>query len=67
MSPKPIRLFSRAAVMLLTVLMAFTPQTAWALNGLASGTWFTLDGQRLNGKPTAKGLYINNGRKVVIK
>ena len=29
--------------------------------------WYTLDGRRLTGKPTAKGLYINNGRKVVIK
>ena len=29
--------------------------------------WFTLDGRRLTGKPTAKGLYIHAGRKVVIK
>ena len=29
--------------------------------------WFTLDGRRLNGRPTNKGIYINNGRKVVIK
>lgn len=29
--------------------------------------WYTLDGRRLAGKPTVKGLYINNGRKVVIK
>ena len=29
--------------------------------------WYTLDGRRLSGKPTVKGLYINNGRKVVIK
>ena len=29
--------------------------------------WYSLDGCRLNGKPTAKGIYINNGRKVVIK
>lgn len=31
----------------------------------ASG--YTLDGRRLDGKPTRKGLYIVNGRKVVIK
>lgn len=30
------------------------------------GAWFTLDGRRLNGKPTGKGLYIMNGKKVVI-
>ncbi len=29
--------------------------------------WFTLDGRRLSSKPTAKGIYINNGHKVVIK
>ena len=31
------------------------------------GRWYTIDGRRLSGKPTAKGVYINNGRKVVIK
>ena len=29
--------------------------------------WYSLDGCRLSGKPTAKGIYINNGRKVAIK
>ena len=29
--------------------------------------WYTMDGRKLDGKPTKKGLYINNGRKVVIK
>ena len=29
--------------------------------------WYDLSGRRLNAKPTAKGLYIVNGRKVVIK
>ena len=29
--------------------------------------WYTLDGRRFSGKPEAKGLYINNGKKVVIK
>ncbi len=32
-----------------------------------SDAWYDLSGRRLNGKPTKKGLYINNGRKVVIK
>ena len=32
-----------------------------------SEAWYTLDGVRLSGKPTKKGLYINNGRKVVIE
>ncbi len=29
--------------------------------------WYSLDGRRLSGKPSVKGVYINNGRKVVIK
>jgi len=29
--------------------------------------WYTMDGRKLEGKPTKKGLYINNGRKIVIK
>jgi len=28
--------------------------------------WYTLNGRRLQGKPTTKGLYIHNGRTVVI-
>ena len=29
--------------------------------------WYSIDGRRLSGKPTKKGLYIKNGHKVVIK
>ena len=28
--------------------------------------WYSLDGRRLNGKPTKRGLYIRNGQKVVV-
>ena len=28
--------------------------------------WYTMDGARLNGKPSKSGVYINNGKKVVI-
>ena len=34
---------------------------------LADGEWFDLQGRRLNAKPNKSGLYILNGRKVVIK
>ena len=30
-------------------------------------SWYSIDGRKLEGKPTQKGLYINNGRKVLIK
>ena len=29
--------------------------------------WYSLDGRKLDGKPTRKGLYIRNGQKVVIR
>jgi len=29
--------------------------------------WYTIDGVRLESKPTQKGLYINNGKKVILK
>ena len=35
-----------------------------SLNG---GEWYDLSGRKLDTKPTAKGLYIMNGKKVVIK
>ena len=31
------------------------------------GTWYTVEGVTLDKQPTRKGLYINNGRKVVVK
>ena len=36
------------------------------VNGYGAG-WFTLDGRRLLDKPSSPGLYIHNGRKVLIK
>ena len=30
-------------------------------------SWFSIDGRKLTGKPSAKGIYINNGKKVIIK
>ncbi len=37
------------------------------LSILNSERWFSIDGRMLSGKPTQKGVYINNGHKVVIK
>jgi arabinogalactan endo-1,4-beta-galactosidase len=33
----------------------------------ADGYWYTLDGRRLSGEPTAKGLYIHGNKKVIKK
>lgn len=32
-----------------------------------AGAWFTLDGRKFSDKPTVKGIYIYNGKKVIIK
>ena len=32
-----------------------------------ANAWYTLDGRKLQGKPTTKGVYIYNGRKLVVK
>ena len=34
---------------------------------ISTGDWFDLNGRKLQAKPTTKGVYINNGRKVVVK
>jgi hypothetical protein len=33
----------------------------------SADAWFSLDGRKLSGKPTRSGVYVNNGRKVVLK
>lgn len=33
----------------------------------SSGAWYGIDGRKLDKQPTKKGLYINNGKKYVIK
>lgn len=34
---------------------------------ISTGDWYSLDGRRLQDKPSTKGIYFHNGRKVVIK
>ncbi len=44
-------------------------QTGIATIGVdnSNGAWYNLNGQKLSGKPTTPGIYINGNRKVVIK
>ena len=37
------------------------------LTNITNGNWYDLNGRKLNGMPTKKGIYMNNGRKVVVK
>ena len=32
-----------------------------------AGAWYDMSGRKLSGKPTKRGVYVNNGRKIVIK
>jgi hypothetical protein len=34
---------------------------------IQSEEWFTLEGMKLNGKPAEKGIYIRNGKKIIIR
>lgn len=36
-------------------------------NTAETDAWFSLDGRRLASKPSVKGIYLNNGKKVIIK
>jgi len=37
------------------------------VRSMMSDAWYMLDGRRISAKPTAKGIYLNKGRKVAIK
>ena len=56
------------------IVLNFDDEEATAIENLnpahaseGEGSWFTLDGRRINSKPSQSGIYINNGKKVVIK
>ena len=34
---------------------------------MRNADWYTVDGRKLSGQPTAKGVYINNGKKIIVK
>ena len=36
-------------------------------NSTQAGAWYSVNGMELNGQPKAKGVYVRNGKKVVIK
>ena len=47
-----------------TDIIAVRDQTAdWRTND----GWYTLDGRKLNARPTQKGIYINKGKKILVK
>ena len=39
----------------------------WSMFNGQCSDWYTINGVKLSGKPTAPGMYINNGKKILIK
>ncbi len=42
-------------------------EVRWQMSDGRSDKWYTIDGRRLQQKPTQKGVYILNGRKTIVK
>ena len=61
------------------LMMSFDNETGGETTGIHSienvkltidnedGVWYTLDGRKLIGKPTQKGVYIHDGSKIAIR
>ena len=50
----------------------FGDQDITAVKGIENaadieGDWYNMNGQKLNGRPNTSGIYVVNGKKVVIK
>lgn len=46
---------------------AITEVSAGQFQAVKADGWYTLNGVKLQGAPTEKGIYINNGKKIVVK
>ena len=54
------------------IRIVFDEETGIATTNLTNqtneaGAWYTIDGRKLEGKPQQRGLYINNGKKMMVK
>lgn len=63
--PEVIGIIWRSATGETTGIGSLNLRTGEILDG--SDEWFSIDGRRLSSKPSKRGLYINKGKKVVIK
>lgn len=61
--------FSEAAQQARSFMLNFGDETTGIaeIRKVSDNSWYTLDGVKLDKQPTKKGLYISNGRKIVIK
>ncbi len=61
--------FSEAAQQARSFMLNFGDETTGIaeIRKVSDNSWYTLDGVKLDKQPSKKGLYISNGRKIVIK
>jgi hypothetical protein len=45
----------------------FTKRNSYVGNAKVSDSWFDMSGRLLNAKPTTKGIYYYNGKRVMVK
>ena len=56
-----------------TINASFSNEEPTGINTMSDAShivpdaWYTIDGRKLRGKPMASGVYLNHGKKVVIK
>ena len=55
------------APIVMNVSKVATAISTIATDSKVDNNWYNIQGQKLNGKPSVPGIYINDGRKVVIK
>jgi len=44
-----------------------SPKGEGNFKGEGSDYWYTIDGRKLSGKPSQRGMYINKGKKILVK
>lgn len=44
-----------------------TIQVSSSKSQVTNEKWYTIDGRKMSGKPAAKGIYIHNGKKIILK
>jgi hypothetical protein len=66
-APKSVAAANSVLIYSYKVTVTVNGIQAVTYNDLENAKWYTTDGLQLQGKPTKKGLYIVNGRKVIVK
>ena len=66
-SPKAVRAFSLNFGDENTTGIISIENGKWKIENSAAAAWYDLQGRKLSAQPTARGIYIHGGKKVIIK